>query len=579
MSLPKRVKMFKMPNKTSHRWQDISQFLILLGILVCANIIGYFFYGRIDMTEDKRYTLSAASRKIVRNVDDVIYIQVLLEGQFPAGFKRLRDETEIMLRQLSKINPLIQYEFDDPSAGSAEEVKQRAQLLMESGVMPVNLKIYESGEKKEKLIFPYALVNLGSKRYVVNLLENESYGATPEENLNNSVGLLEYKLVSTIQKLTITEKPIIFFTKGRGELDSMETIDLERFLDPYYTLGRLDLDDVVEIKNDIDLLIIARPTQAFDDKAKFKLDQYIMNGGKVIMMLDKLLISLDSLKDKPQFIPPENDLNLDDLLFRYGVRMTPALVMDLECSRIPLATGGVIGNKPQVELFDWYYHPLVVPAQDHPATKNLDRVNLKFPTGIDTIQTKTPIKKTVLLQSSKYTRIHVPPSPVTFEILRLDMDPSKFNKEPRIMAVLLEGEFPSLYENRVTPNMLTGLERLGIEFKSQGLPTKIAVISDGGIGRNSVNRETQQYNPVGFNIFENYRFANREFLLNLIEYMLDEKGILEARSREVKLRLLDVVRAQEEKTFWQSLNIGLPLILLGILAWVFQIWRKRRYAA
>jgi ABC-2 type transport system permease protein len=556
--------------------KDLTQLLLWVGIAIFLNIISNYWNFRLDLTEEKRFTLSNATKKITADVGDVVYVNVLLEGKFPAGFKRLRDATEDMLKQLRKINPRIEYSFEDPSAGNAEQVNARRKELSEMGVLPVNLKIMEAGERTEKLIFPVAIFNLGTRRLFVNLLEHELAGATPEENLNISVSLLEYKFASALQKMTVKDKPIIFFSEGRGELDSMETIDLENFLDPYYTLGRLHIDSVVQISPQIDLLIIAKPNQVFSEKDKFKLDQYVMNGGKVILMMDKLHVGLDSLRNRAQFIPPENETELDDLLFKYGVRLNPDLVLDLECSRIPL-TVGMLGNKPQVELFDWYYHPIVTPLNAHPITKSLDRINLKFPCSIDTIKTKTDIKKTVLLQSSRYTRTQVAPVPLTFEILRYEKDPSKFNKEPKAMAVLLEGEFPSLFENRVTGAMLSGMKEMGMEFRERSVSTKFVVISDGDMARNSINRETGQYNPLGFNVFENYRFANREFLINTIEYLLDEKGVLDARSREVRLRLLDTIRAESERLTWQLVNIAIPLVLLMAFGFGFFYWRKRRY--
>ncbi len=556
--------------------KDITQIFLYIGIIILLNIIGSYWYFRLDLTEEKRFTLSEATRRVVRETDDVVYIKVLLEGTFPAGFKRLRDETENMLKQLRKINANIEYEFEDPSLGTTEQINARRKELADMGVMPVNLKIIEAGERTEKLIFPVAIVNYGSRRLFVSLLENEIAGASPEENLNNSVSLLEYKFASALQKLTIKDKPIIMFTEGRGELDTLETLDLENYLDPYYRLGRINLDSVVQISPEIDLLVVAKPRQVFTDKDKFKLDQYIMQGGKVIFMLDKLQVGLDSLRNRAQFIPPDNDIQLDDLLFRYGARLNPDLVLDLECSRIPL-TVGMLGNKPQVELFEWYYHPVTVPSMEHPVTRSLDRVNLKFPCSIDTIKTKTDVKKTVLLQSSKYTRTQVAPVPLSFDILRYEKDPSKFNKEPKIMALLLEGEFASLFENRVTPGLMDGLQQLGLTFKERSVPTRLVVISDGDFIRNSVNRETGQYNPAGFNLFENYRFANREFVINTIEYLLDEKGVLDARSREIKLRLLDAIRAEDEKFFWQGLNIAFPLLVLFAGGIGFYFWRRRRY--
>jgi ABC-2 type transport system permease protein len=559
-----------------NKQKDIFQFSIIIGILILLNIIGNYLYFRVDLTEEKRYTLSQATRKIVRDVGDIVYVKVLLEGTFPAGFKRLRDETEDMLKQLRKINPNIEFEFEDPSVGQPEQVNARRKELTEMGVAPVNLKIFESGERTEKIIFPVAIMNYGNRRLFINLLENEKAGASPEENLNNSVSLLEYKFASAFQKLMVKDKPLIMFTDGNGELDTMETIDLESHLSPYYTLGRIKLDSVIQISSRIDLLIVAKPSRMYSEKDKFKLDQYIMNGGKVIFMLDKLLVGLDSMKIRDNFIPPQNDLNLDDMLFKYGIRINADLVLDLECTRIPL-TVGMVGNKPQIELFDWFYHPLVAPPTSHPITRNLDRINFKFPSSIDTVKTKTQVEKTILLKSSRYTRSQVSPVPLSFEILRYEKDPSKFNKPSKALAVLLEGEFPSLFENRITQTMLDGMKSMDMNFKESSTPTKIVVISDGDMIRNSVNRESGQYNPAGFNVFENYRFANREFLINTIEYVLDEKGVLDARSREVKLRLLDTIKASDEKMKWQLINIGIPLLLLSIFGFGFHQWRIRKY--
>jgi ABC-2 type transport system permease protein len=556
---------------------QILQLFLVIGIILIVNVIGNFFYGQIDLTEEKRFTLSPVTERVVSDISDVVYINVLLEGKFPAGFKRLRNSTEELLKQFKKINPNIEYAFEDPAEGTVEEVNARRKELAEFGIMPVSLKVFESGERSEKLIFPVALLNFGKRTLIVNLLENEIAGASPEENLNSSVSLLEYKFSSALQKIQTADKPVIMFSEGHGELDTMETIDLENHLAPYYNTARLNLENIVQISDEIDLLIIAKPQSAFNDRDKFKIDQYLMRGGRLLILMDKLAVGLDSLRNRPQYVPVEIETELDDILFKYGVRFNPDLVLDLECSRIPL-TVGMLGNKPQVELFDWYYHPVVVPAMNHPVTRNLDRVNLNFPGSLDTIQTKNTVEKIPLLTSSKYTRIQIAPVQLSFEILRYEKDPSKFNKPPRTMAMLLEGEFSSAYENRVSEAMLAGLKSMNMEYKPGSVPTRMIVVSDGDIARNHVNKQTGQYNALGFNQFENYRFANRDFLLNAIEYLLDEKGVLDARNKEVKLRLLDTIRAKEEKLKWQILNIGLPLLLLLIFGLIFNYGRKRKYS-
>lgn len=557
--------------------QSLVVLLLTIGTLILLNVIAQYFYGYIDLTEEKRFTLTEPTKRFVRDLDDIVYINVLLEGEFPAGFKRLRNATEDLLKEFKSLNSNIEYNFEDPSLGSIESINERRKQLAEVGVNPVNLQVVDNDQRSEKLIYPVAIVNFGTRQIIVNLLENEIAGASPEENLNNSVSLLEYKFASALQKLLIYKKPVIMFTEGHGELDTLETMDLENSLASFYNTARLNLENVVQISPDIDLLIIAKPSLEFSEKNKFKIDQYIMNGGKVLFAIDKLGVGLDSLKNVRAFLPQEYPLNLDDMFFKYGARINPDLVLDLECTRIPL-TVGQLGNKPQVELFPWFYYPLVTPEMNHPIIKNLDRINFFFPASIDTIKTKTEVKKTALLQSSKYTRFQAIPVELNFEILRYEPDPDKFNKERKNLAVLLEGSFPSLFENRVSESMQENLASLKLEFKASSEPTKLLVISDGDILRNPVNKSTGQYNTLGFNTFENYKFANKDFIINSIEYLLDKNGVLESRSKEVKLRLLDTVRANKERSFWQMINIGVPLLLLVIFGLIFNALRKRKYA-
>ncbi|MEM8909837.1 MAG: Gldg family protein, partial [Bacteroidota bacterium] len=328
---------------------------------------------------------------------------------------------------------------------------------------------------------------------------------------------------------------------------------------------------------DIDLLIVAKPRQPFSEKDKFKIDQFIMNGGKVMWLIDRLNAQLDSLNGRPFYVPTDYPLNLEDQLFRYGVKIEPNLVLDLECTRIPKVVGQ-IGNSPQLDLDNWFYHPMVLPSNEHPIVKSLDRVNLFFPSSIDTtVRTKTPIRKTVLLESSKYSRLQYSPVRLSLEILRYDPDPTKFNKGPQIMGVLLEGRFSSLYENRVPSAMEEVLANIGSAYKARSEPNRMLVVADGDITKNYYSLSTQEIRELGYNRYEDYHFANKEFMINAIEYLLDGSGIIEARGKEVKLRLLDTVKAQAEKTRWRFINIALPLLFLLLFSFGFNFWRKRRY--
>ena len=318
----------------------------------------------------------------------------------------------------------MDYQFDDPDKGTIAEINERREKLAEQGIQPVNLRILEGSEYKEKLIYPYALFHYGSRQVVVNLLEQQISGQMDDEQvLNNSIGLMEYKFSNAIQKLFMDRKPAIVFTAGQGELLPKETADLESNLRAFYNTGRIDLDSTYYIHPDIDLLVVAKPKRQFDERKKFLIDQYVMNGGKVLWLIDPLNATLDSMRFNGSFVPLPLDLNLDDLFFNYGFRLNTDLVLDLQCSRIPLQVGQV-GNKPQLELFPWYYHPLVMPIGEHPIVKGLDLVNLKFPSTIDTIQTRRRVDKTIILASSNYSRRQMSPVRLNFEILRSEPDPA-----------------------------------------------------------------------------------------------------------------------------------------------------------
>jgi ABC-2 type transport system permease protein len=564
----------------TRRAQSFIQFGLFSGILLFVNILANSFYGHLDLTEEKRFTLTKATRGMLRSLNDRVYVEVLLEGEFPAGFKRLQTATRDMLDDFRSNSGYIDYAFEDPGRGSTDEVNARRKALAEQGIVPVNLRIAEQGERSQKIIYPVAVCHYGNRSIPVKLLENDSPTLLPDEVINNSVNLLEYKFANAIKKLRSANRPIILLTRGHDELDELQTADLERSLRQFYDTDRILLDSVVQLKPDqCALLIVAKPQRAFSEKDKFKIDQFVMNGGRVLWLIDRLGADLDSLRlNGGRFVPRDYPLNLEDLLFKYGARLQPDLVVDLECTKIPLQVGQV-GNSPQFDLFKWYYHPAVLPGGKHPVVKNLDRVEMKFCSSIDTIKTKTPVQKIPLLTSSQYSRLQFSPVDLNFDILKYDPDPSKFNKGRQITGVLLEGTFPSNYENRVPDEMLAGLQQLGMAFRPVSVPTRQIVISDGDLAANFVRDAAQkEWLPLGYNRFEKTTYANKELLLNTVEYLVDPDGIIEARNREVKLRRLDSVKVRSERTYWQVLNLGVPLVLVGVFAAFFQWRRRRRYA-
>jgi ABC-2 type transport system permease protein len=564
----------------SNRSQALLQFGLICGILLFVNVLANSFYRYADLTEEKRFTLTQPTRDMLRGLKDRIYIQILLTGEMPAGVKRLQTTTREMLDDFRSESGYIDYQFDDPNAGTTEEVNERRKALAEDDIIPINLKVSGNGEKSQKIIYPFAIIHFGEKQVAVKLLENESPSLSPETVINNSVSLLEYKFANGIKKVLASKRPIVLYTQGHGELTELQTTDLDRSLRQFYDIDRILLDSAVQIKPEAcAVMIIAKPRSTFSEKDKFKIDQYIMNGGRVVWLIDRMNADLDSLGRTGRFVPIDYPLGIEDMLFKYGVRIQPDLVLDMDCTKIPLRVGQM-GNAPQYQLFGWYYHVAAQPNGQHPIVKNLDRVELDFCSSIDTIRTKTNIKKTILLSSSRYSRVQFSPIDLNFEILKYEPDPEKFDKGNQNLGVLLEGSFPSNFENRVSAEMIAGLKQMGMEFRSESQPTRMIVLSDGDVAANFVrDLEKKSYLPLGFNRYENTTYANKDLMLNAVEYLMDPKGVIGARTKEVKLRMLDTVRAEAEKNMWRGINIGIPLALLGLFGFIFMWLRKRRYAS
>ena len=558
--------------------QALLQLAFLVGIIIFINIIGNYFYTRFDLTEEKRFTLTKATENTLNDLNGEIFVRVFLEGDFPAGIQRLRESTEEILNDFRAVSPRVNFSFDNPLDGTVEEVNGRKEQLSAVGINPSSLKVPGVDEMKQMLFYPWALVNFGERKIAVNLLDSDGLGRIDDFVLNNSVGLLEYNLINAIQKLTMQQRPEIIFLQGHGEFNIRQVADLRQNLSAFYETAMVSLDSVVHISPDIDLMVIARPTEEFSEQDKFKIDQYVMNGGKLLWFVDRLAVNIDSLRASPEFVPRDYPLNIDDLLFKYGVRLQPNLVLDLNCTSIPLISGK-LGSGNQYEKFKWYYHPLVTPKSDHPIVKSLDLVNFYFPGTIDNVKTKTDIQSTVLLESSERSRLQYSPINVNFEILKYAPDPAKFNKGSQTLAVLQEGVFPSLYENRVSENMRQTLQSIGMEYKSQSEKTSMIVVSDGDLPKNLYNPENKEFMPLGFNQFEKHVFkGNKNFVVNCIEYLLDEEGVIEARGKDIKLRMLDNVKINEERGFWQFVNVVLPLLFLLLFGLIFNFWRKNKYA-
>lgn len=560
---------------SNKRNQSLIRLGLIIGIALFANVLGNVFFTHLDLTEDKRFTLTDPTRQMLKKLDAEVYIKVLLEGEFNAGFKRLQRSVTEMLDDFKSESGFITYSYSNPGGGTVEEINARRTELAKEGIIPTNLRIKTTEGTEEKLIYPYAKISYKGRTAIVDLLDEEAVGTNPDEKLNTSISQMEYKFANAFHKLQSGAKEVIAFTVGHGELGERERADLVRSLRAYYEVGTFKLDSSTVIPQEVKTLIIAKPKAPFSDRDLFLLDQYVMNGGSVLWLVDPLNVELDSLRNQNSYVARDYPLNINDMIFKYGARVNPDLVLDLQCSKIPM----VIDQKGSMDLFPWYYFPVIVPASDHPVVRNLDGINLYFPSSIDTIKTKTPVKKTVLLTSSNNSKLQPNITRLNFEILRYgDEIAASFDKKDIPVAVLMEGVFPSFFENRVTQEMQASLQQIGQEYKVQSAPTRMIVVADGDVARNFVNPKTGQPLALGFNPIDRFTYSNKDFLLNAIEYLRDDAGIIAARGREVKLRLLDTTKAKAEETFWTLLNIGGPLVLLGLFGAGYTWFRRRKYA-
>lgn len=555
----------------------------LLIVLVGINYLASQFHFRVDLTQEKRYTLSSPTKKLLRELGDQVTVTVLLDGEMPAGFKRLSNSARELLQEFKETGKAnVQYRFQRPGVDPADSTSAFSMdSLMRMGLTPTNVRVKaKEGEGEEqRYLFPGALVTYQDRVIPVDFLQGSKVtDGDPFSTLNNAEALLEYKLTHAIQKVTAETVPAVGYLLGNGEPFNYNVYDLvEGTLKPNYGFGFVPIDSVKVIPQDFNALVIMKPTIRFTDAQKLKIDQYIMHGGKVIWLIDKLDASLDSLmRKKSDFIAFDFGLNLDDLLFRYGVRINPDLVQDLQCDRLPLVVGN-LGDKPQTELQSWPYFPLLASYSGHPIAKNMDLVLSMFPNSIDTV--KAPgVHKTVLLASSANSRSLSTPAIVSLNSLRTEEDVKTFNKVNIPVAVLLEGRFSSLFTNRLsqaTMDTLAGLYKQ--PFRAAPVQdNKMIVIADGDIASNVVTK-SQGPLTMGFNQFTNYQYANKDFILNCIEYLVNPSGILETRAKDYTLRLLDPGKVEAEKTQWQLINIGVPVLLVVVFGFVYQALRKRKY--
>jgi ABC-2 type transport system permease protein len=543
-----------------------------LVILVLLNIVASAYFFRIDLTEEKRFSIKPQTRDMLLTLDDKVYVEVYLEGELNASFRRFQKSIRETLEEFRIYsNNQVEYVFTDPSTAFSEKARNEfMQELAQKGIVPTNVVDPKEGQVTEKIIFPGVLISYGGFEKGVTLLKGNK-ALTSEEQINQSIEGVEYELANAIYALVNTERKQIGFVTGHGELDNLDIASFNNSLLEQYDVFKVDLSKKgAALKNKYDALIIAKPTTAYSAVDKFYLDQYIMQGGSVLFLLDKLEATMDSASSE-NYVAFPYQLNLDDQLFKYGVRINQNLLQDRSAGMYPVITGEA-GGKPQIQLLPWPFFPLLNHYADHPVTRNLDAVVAKFVSSIDTVKADA-IKKTPLLFSSQYSRKLSAPVPVNINDVRNNIKDENFSERHIPVGYLLEGRFTSIYKNRFLPE---GVEQDNVQ--ETGEPAKLIVFADGDLVRNDVNPRTNQPQQLGYDPFTRYTFANEQLLMNAVAYLVNDNGLIAVRNKEVKIRPLDKGRIRLEKTKWQVINLVVPVIFMVAFGVIRATLRKRKYS-
>lgn len=554
--------------------QNIKILGITVFVLIVLNVLGTLFFHRFDLTKDKRYTLSETSLQIVKQVKNPLSIKIYMQGDLPADFKRLQQETKQLLEEFQAYNNNIVFEFVNPMENEDESMEM-VKSLYQKGLTPINITVDDKGKQSQAMVFPWAIAVYDNKEVNIPLLKN-IMGASTEQKVIGSIQHLEYSISDAINKITKAKQKKVAFIKGNGEMNEVHVAKMLRQIKESYYIGPFTLDSVsknptgtLDALKKYDLAIISKPTETFSDEEKQVLDQFIMNGGKTLWLIDQVSADMDSLYNQSgATLAYPRDLNLNDMFFKYGFRINPDLIKDEYGSPIKLATGEQ-GSATQYQEFKWKYAPIVIPSSKHPIVKNLGQIKFDFASPIDTL--KNGIKKTVLLQSSQYSKKIGTPTEINLNIVTEQTTPQEYlNKGNSPLAVLLEGDFHSAFENRVLPFKENA-------FQAKGKPNKMIVIADGDLARNQLDKNMMPV-ELGYDQRTGNLYDNKDFMMNCINYLLDDTGLINIRSKDVELPLLDKEKVYENYTMTQFITIGLPILILLVFGLVFTYMRKRKYS-
>lgn len=554
--------------------QLIKKTASVLLIVVGINIASHFVFKRFDLTADKRYTLSETSLKIIDEVTQPLYVDVFLEGNFPGEFKKLQTETQQLLEEFKSKNPNIIFQFVNPMEDEEVDKDVLFQSFMERGLTPVNVTLNDKGQQTQEVVFPWAIATYGDKSVKVPLLKN-MIGASTAEKVVSSVQHLEYAFVNAFNTVSKEKQKKIAILNGNGELEDKYIADFARSVKENYYIGPFTLDSVAKQPTETlkylkkyDLVVIAKPTEIFTDAEKQVIDQYVINGGKTIWLMDQVNMEMDSLMQTGENLAFPRDLNLNDMFFKYGIRIQPDLIKDVMATPISLATGDK-GSATQYTQFPWMFSPMIYPNSKNPIVSNLDGIKFEFASPIELL--KNDIKKTVLLTSSQYSKLVGTPTEVNLNMVEERPEQKEFEGNGNYpVAVLLEGKFHSVFENRV-------LAFKEASFSNSGKDSKMIVISDGNVIKNQLDKNYQPL-ELGFDKWTNTLYANKEFMLNCVNYLLDDNGLINIRSKEVDLPMLDKEKVYAQYTTSQIITVGIPLVVLLLFGVLFTILRKRKYS-
>jgi gliding-associated putative ABC transporter substrate-binding component GldG len=546
--------------------------LIIVAALVAINILSAFVFFRLDLTEEKRYTLSEATQTLLADLPDDVHVDVYLTGDIPPGFKRLENATLETLDEFQAVagKPVTYRTIDPALVTNTEQKNKLIDRLQQIGLLPTNVFASESGTRTEKLIFPGVVISHKGKETGVLLLKGNK-AASSEEQLNQSYEGVEFQLASAIRRLTQTEgnRRRVGLIFGHTQVPPSRFADLLASVQENYDLFLVDMTKPDPIAN-VDAVLVLKPDVPFSDDEVFKLDQYVVKGGRALFVVDGQRV--DSVNAEGTYAQPLN-LNLDNLFFRWGVRVNRDIIKDMYCAPIPLSVGNT-GDKPNVQLLPWRFYPLLnnFGQSGNPIVRNLDAVWGRFVSTLDTVQA-IGIKKTPLLLTSPYTKVLKTPALISYNEARQQPDPETYNDGIRLVGCLLEGRFQSIYANQIVPG-----DPRANGFQAQGNPSRVLICSDGDLVVNDVDYKRNTPYPLGFDRFTRTTYANKDFALNAIDYLVDPNGVIAARARQVTLRPLDKIRVDANRTGWQALNVLGPLALLGLVGVVWQVVRKRRYS-